>query len=457
MDFKDLLGMLGRRWKTIVSVVLLCLMVAAALTATATPQYNSSARVFISTDTSSTTDAFYASAFTAARVQSYANLATSQELLNQVVEELDLDMTARELSSKVSARVQEGTVIVIIDVTDTNPRVAQQLAAGVSQQLTGYLEELETPKGRDTAPIKASVIDAASFNDDPVTPRTALNLMGALLIGLLLGTALAVMRDLLDTTLKRPEEIEKATGAPVMAHIAYDPDMDEHPLLTQQDTHTPRAEAFRMLRTNLQFLNLDVHPKAFVITSAVPGEGKTSTSVNLAIACAQSGRRTIIVDCDLRRPKVASVMGLVDSVGVTTTLVGQSTLTDAIQRHAGSAVDVLTSGPLPPNPTEVLQSQVTRELLDELRASYDVVIVDAPPLLPVADAAILAAEVDGALLVIQHAKTTKDQIAHSLNRLEQVGARLFGAVVNMSPSRKRGGRYGYYYDSYGYAPSKSSR
>jgi capsular exopolysaccharide synthesis family protein len=194
-----------------------------------------------------------------------------------------------------------------------------------------------------------------------------------------------------------------------------------------------------------------------VVTSALAGEGKTSTSINLAIALAQAGKRVILVDGDLRRPKVAELLSLERGVGLTTVLVGKASLSDSIQRHAASGADVLASGPLPPNPAEILQSQVTWELLERLRDVYDTVIVDAPPLLPVADAALMAADVDGALLVVQHGKTTQEQLSHAVTRLDQVGAKLFGNVVNMSPRRKRSSGYSYGYEPYGYAPVQDDR
>lgn len=213
-----------------------------------------------------------------------------------------------------------------------------------------------------------------------------------------------------------------------------------------------------MLRTNLQFLDLGNQPKSFVITSAVPGEGKTSTATNLAIALAQAGKRVLLVDGDLRRPRVAKLLGLESAVGLTTVLVGRSDLADSIQVHQESGVHFLSSGPVPPNPTEILQARATHELFDALRGMYDHVVVDAPPLLPVADAAIMATDVDGAIIVVRHGKTTREQLGQAIARIDQVGGRTFGVVVNMTPRRGKGYGYGYgYAEVYGYAPEPSSQ
>jgi receptor protein-tyrosine kinase len=259
-----------------------------------------------------------------------------------------------------------------------------------------------------------------------------------------LGAGLALVRDLLDNTVKSVEDVEEVTGAPVMASVGIDKTMAKQPMLTDVKGFSPRGEAFRMLRTNLQYLDLDNPPKSLVITSAIAGEGKTSTSTNLAVALAQAGRRVLLIDGDLRRPRVASLLGLESSVGLTTVLVGRTKLEESIQRHQASGVYFLAGGPTPPNPTEVLQSQATHDLLAKLRAAYDAVIIDAPPLLPVADAAILGTAADGAILVTRHGKTHREELEAATQRLEKVGARLFGTVVNMIPKRS-GGAYSYYY------------
>ena len=435
--------MAQRRWLTIVVFFLLGLAGAGALTYTQTPQYESSARIFISVDTSgNSTEAAQAGLFGTQRVQSYSQLATSREVMQQVISRLNLNLTPNQLATKISSSVSTETVIIVLKVTDEDPGIAQQIAKAESEVMTSFISEIET------SPVKATVVDPASYDRNQVSPQPVLNLALGALIGLLIGAGVAVVRELLDNTVSSPEDVEQAAEAPLLASIAYDGDVPKHPLLTEAGSHAPRVEAFRLLRTNLQFLNLDTRPRSLVITSAVPGEGKTSTATNLAIALAQTGQRVLLVDGDLRRPKVASVLGLERSVGLTTVLVGRSELQDSIQKHAASGIYLLASGPIPPNPTEVLQSHAAQSLFDRLNQMFDMVIIDAPPLLPVSDAAIMARDVDGAILVVRHGKTTKDQLRQARMRLDQVDANLFGVAVNMTPRRGKGG-YGYSY-GYGY-------
>jgi receptor protein-tyrosine kinase len=256
--------------------------------------------------------------------------------------------------------------------------------------------------------------------------------------------------------LKSAADVTAATDTPVMGNIAMDPDAAKKPLITEISSHAPRAEAFRVLRTNLQFVDVDNPSKVFAITSAIPAEGKTSTATNLAIALAQAGQRILLVDGDLRRPKIDSKLGLEHAVGLTTVLVGKIEAKEAIQKHP-SGLDVLTSGSVPPNPAELLQSHAMAELLETLRGDYDVILIDSPPLLPVTDAALLAAQSDGAMIVVRHGRTTKDQLIHSVERLRAVDARPVGIVMNMVPLRRSGDSYGYGYGyGYGYAPESAT-
>lgn len=445
MDFKDLMRTVRRRWKTIVALLLIALVAAGAYSFLVTPKYESTARVFISTDVEDSSEAIAASLVSSGRVSSYADLATSREIMEKVISELNLEESPSELADMITAEVEPLTVIIDIKVTHPDPKIAQAIAQTEAEQLTKYITRIDAPN-RAATPIRATVADPASFNDNPVSPRTLLNFVVAGLIGLVIGCGVAVLREITDNTVKTADDIRKITSTGVVANIGYDSDVPTHPLLTDLNGFAPRAEAFRVLRTNLDYLDLDAQPKSFVITSALPGEGKTTTSTNLAIALAQAGRRVLLVDGDLRRPRVAGLLGLESKVGLTTVLVGKSSLVDSIQQHGDTGVDFLGGGPIPPNPTEVLQSNATRDLIHKMRDMYDVVIIDAPPLLPVADAAILARAADGALMVIRHGKTTKEQLHDACQRIDQVDARLYGVVVNMAPRRGQQDYYYYYAD-----------
>lgn len=455
MDFKDLLRVARRRWRVIVGVLALAIIAAAAISLATKPQYQSTASIAISTDVSNSQDAFGVSVFAQGRVQTYASLATSGVVLDRVIAAGHLPMSPNQLAAKISAAIPANTTIINVTATDSSARAAQQIAQIEAEQLSTYIEAFETPAGRSHGIVKAVVSNQAQFNGSPVSPKTTLNLVLAALLGLVLGFAIALLREALDSTIKTPSDVEAVSSTPILGHIAYDSALSKHPLLTDIGSHDPRAEAFRLVRTNMQYLNPDEAPRSFVITSALPGEGKTSTSTNLAIALAQAGKRVLLIDGDLRRPSASRLLGLEKVVGLTTILVGRSTIEESIQHHSASGIDFLASGPLPPNPTEILQAKATHDLLNTFSRMYDAVIIDAPPLLPVADAAITATYVDGAIVVARHGRTTREQLKHGIARLDQVGATNFGVLLNMSPKRGAGrydDPYGYGYGyGYGYA------
>lgn len=452
MELRDYLNILRRRWILVLATTTICVLAAIGLTAAATPMYASDARLFVSTSqSSSTSDLAQGGQFSVQRVQSYADLIKSRDLAAQVLDDTNVRLTADELIGRVSASVVPETVNLELRVVDPNPKQARLLAQAYAEGMTDLVRQLETPSGESTSPIKVTIVDAASEPGGAVSPNSVRNVGVGLILGLLLGIGIAVLRDVLDTTVKEQADLEHATSAPLLGTIAFDQGAKSRPLITELASHAPRVEAFRVLRTNMQFIDVDAAEKVFVITSALPGEGKTTTAANLALTLAQAGQRTLLIECDLRRPKATAALGLDNAVGVTTVLVGKVSVGDAIQKHEGSDLHVLGSGAVPPNPAELLQSKAMADLLEEVRRQYDVVVIDAPPLLPVTDAALLAAQADGAVLIARYGKTTKDQLAGAVERLAQVDAKPVGVVLNMVPAKSRG--YGY---GYGYAPDDGS-
>jgi receptor protein-tyrosine kinase len=429
-----------------VALLLVAVGASAAYSFTATPQYESTSKVFITADVRSASDAYVVSLFTAGRVQSYADLATSAELMDLVIDDLGLNLDASQMAAKIKATVIPDTLRIAITSTDPDPQMAQAITRSTADQLTGYLVDLETPEGATTSQVSARVTDPATLGTTPVSPKPVLNLVVAGLIGLILGLALAIARDVLDRRVNSLEHVKEVTSTPVLASIGFDPSVKKSPLLTDVGGFAPRTEAFRLLRTNLQFLDLDNQPRSLVITSAVPGEGKTTTATNLAVALAQAGRRVLLIDGDLRRPRVAGLLGLDGAIGLTTVLVGKAEVKDAIQIHESTGLHFLASGAKPPNPTEILQSRLTADLIHDLQNTYDMVLIDAPPLLPVADAAVLSTVADGSIIVTRHGRTTREQLNEAIGRLEQVNGRLFGIVMNMIPRRSAKSYYYYYED-----------
>lgn len=454
VELKDYWLTARRRWRVIVASVAVFVAVGAALTWQATQQYASTASIFVSTSPSDASDAYTGNLFATQRVASYAELVGKRKLAERVSDDLGGDISPAVLQSQVSTSVNPDTVLLNITATNPDPVVARDIAQAYAEALSDEVASLETPEGKTNPLVQASIVDNAQISSSPVSPQPVRNVGLAVVLGLLVGIGLAVVRELLDTTLKSADDVGDVTATPILGHITVDSSAVKRRPADVLAAATPWSEAFRVLRTNMQYVEVDHDQKVFVVTSALPSEGKTTTAVNLAITLAQAKHRVVLVECDLRRPLAASRLELDDGVGTTSVLIGKVHLRDAMQKYADTGLWVLTSGPIPPNPSELLQSNAMEKLLGELRDEFDIVILDAPPLLPVTDAALLAAQADGALVVVRHGKTTRDQLGHAIERLEAVDAKAIGVVVNLAPPQRKNSAYGYGY-GYGYGyPSR---
>jgi capsular exopolysaccharide synthesis family protein len=294
-------------------------------------------------------------------------------------------------------------------------------------------------------------VSPAAEPGSPVSPDTFRNAMLALAIGLLLGVGLAFLRDYLDDTIRTKDDLELASsGIPVVGLIPAVAAWKNHKtayLVTADKPMSPAAEAYRTLRTSVQFLGLEQPLQTLVATSPAKAEGKTTTLTNLAVTLAQAGNRVVLLDCDLRRPRIHQFFGLTNEVGFTSVLLGTAPLAGALQSvEAYPSLSVLASGPPPPDPSELLSSQRTREVVDALRSRCDLLLIDSPPVLPVTDALVLSGFVDAMLLVVSADRTTKRGLSRAVELLMQMDAPLLGTVLNdVAPDRA------YAYDHAGYA------
>jgi len=450
VELKDYIRVIRKRWQIIVAVMLLVLAGAALATSLSPKVYEADTRLFVSTSGGSDSGALLSgSNFTQQRVKSYADVITTPNVLDPVIKTLQLDTTAAKLGDQITATVPLDTVLIEVAVTNTNPRVAAEVADAVGKQFTVTVADLESVTKGQSSPVKVTVVSAPTVPTTPISPKPTRNLALGVVLGLLLGLGLALLRDLLDTTIKTERDCAEVTDATVIGGIGFDPDASKNPLIVQADPHSPRAEAFRTLRTNLQFVDAASHPRSMVFTSSVPDEGKTTTTANLAITMAAGGARICVVEGDLRRPRLLDYMGMDGSLGLTNVLIGQAELVDVLQQFAESSVYVLGAGSVPPNPSELLGSAAMVETLRELESRFDVVIIDTPPLLPVTDAAVLSTIVGGTVVVVGAGRVDRDHLARSLQSLDTVNGHLLGLVLNMIPTKSADG---YYYYRQGYAP-----
>lgn len=448
MSIRDYLNMLRRSWYVVVVLTLLGAGAGWAYSALSVPQYSSTARVFVSTSGGdSVAELQQGNSFTQQRVKTYADLVSTPIVLDPVVSQLGLNETVTELSARVSASAPLNTTLIEITATDPDPVQAAAIATAASDSLTSAVAQIETVKVDGESPVRLTLVQPAVASLSPVSPRTNLNIALGALIGLAAAIGVAVLRDALDTRLRGVKDIEAITDVPIIGGIVFDPKAKQRPLIVHADPLSPRAEAFRTLRTNLQFLRPAEGQNGYVITSSLPGEGKSTTSINLALTLADSGLRVLLVDTDLRRPSVAKYMDVEGSAGLTDVLIGRVQAVDVIHQWGRRQLYVLPAGRIAPNPSELIGSAAMSKLIKQFGEAFDVVLYDTPPILPVTDAAVLAKQVGLTILVASANATHRGQFDSAMNMLATAGVKVSGVIVNMLPAKaaKRGayGAYGY--------------
>lgn len=448
MELRDYLRVLRKYWVLIVALALLGVAVAATYSLVKTPEYSSSAKVFVSTQSSDNVQELaQGNTFTQQRVKTYADLVGTPIVLLPVIGTLELNITAAQLAQQVSASAPLDTTLIEITAMSEDPVLAAEIANTTAESLTGVVAKIETPENGESSPVKLTRVQEADVPNKPVSPNVPLNLALGLLVGLALGVGFAVLRETLDTRIRNERDVEGVTDIPLMGGIAFDPKAKQRPLIVQADPKSPRAESFRSLRTNLQFLDVSDQPRSYVITSSIQSEGKSTTAANLAIALTDAGHKVILIDADLRRPKLATYFDIEGAVGLSDVLIRRATLDDTIQQWGRGLLSILPAGAIPPNPSELLGSTVMQQLITGLEKQFDYVLIDAPPLLPVTDGALLARHTGGALLVVAAGRTHKNQLKGALESLTHVNASVAGLVMTMVPTK---GPDAYGYARYGY-------
>ncbi len=351
----------------------MCMMLGVGVTGIlsilATPMYRASASVYFSLPYGSTAaDLFQGSNYTQNQVQSFAELATLPAVLEPVIDELNLSVSAKQLAGQISATSKPDTVIVVITVTSPSPQASADLANAVADELGEKVSDLSPKDAQGRSTVRVSTVGEATVPVSPFSPKKKRNVGIGLMLGGFLGFGCAVLRELLDTRVRKPADIEALTTAPVLGELPDDKAFVINRLVVRDHPTSMTAESFRRLRTNIDFLAVDGRKLALTITSALPRAGKSTLAANLAVAFAEAGRRVLLVDADLRRPAVAAEFGLEGAVGLTTVLTGRATLDDVLQPWSGGGpeFDIVTAGGTPPNPSELLASEAMEHFLQEV-------------------------------------------------------------------------------------------
>ena len=439
MQIRDFLAVLRARWFTVVCCALIVLAATSAATLSVTPVYTATTRVFFSAVApADDEEAGGVYVITQADLATYVDVVGSPVVREPLVEELGIDG-----GFGLSAQVPASSPMLDITVTATDPDVAAQIANAVGPQLAevaGEFSPLLASAGQD---VTATTITPATAPSSASSPDVTRNLALGLLAGLVLGVGIALARHGLDTRVRGESDVRALSDRPILATVGLDRAVRQQPVVMESDPHGAQAEAIRRLRTNLLFVDVTTRRHSFVITSAVPGEGKTTTTVNLAIAMADAGSRVLLVDADLRNPSVATAMGLEGGAGLTTVLLGRASADEVIQRWRETSLDVLPAGQVPPNPSELLGSEAMQELFTELSARYDFVLVDSPPVVPVIDAVIIDRLTGGLVMVVAADQVGKRELGAALRSLETAGVDVAGFALNKVQGAA-GRNYGYH-------------
>lgn len=462
MDLREYLRVFRAHWLGMVLITLLGVAVAFGWTLLQPKVYTADASAIVQATPSSNStggdnisNAMLGNNLASGRVKTYADLGGSRAVAIGVIQELKLDTTPEQLVKNVTVTNALDTVTLKVSANAGTPEKARDVAEAWVRSMAAEVNRLETEDPNTKGSVYLNPVDQARLPDSPSSPNTKLALALGALVGLAVAVGYGLLRYTLDRRIRSVEQVERETHVAVVGTIPEEKTFTADNRLLPFDGGTSRSsgsahlfgigEAMRELRTNIQFMDVDNPPRIIVVTSPLPGDGKSTIASNLAVTLASSGQPVVLIDGDLRRPMINTVFGLPKGAGISDVLAGRASITEVAQRFGNGQLLVVTAGKVPPNPSEVLGSSRMRELLKSI-AREAIVVIDAPPLIPVTDAAVLAHSADGAIVVGTVGKTTYEVLGKALGNLDRAGARPLGIVLNRVPRRGSGATYyGYQY------------
>lgn len=373
-------------------------------------------------------------------VGTYEVIASSHTTSERVIRNLNLNMSHSAFANSVQVTSVRNTEVIEIKVQNTNP----QLAAKIADELSMVFSERIATEYPHMPSVK--LLDYALVPSNPIKPRPNLNIAIAFVLGGMLGLGIIFLLEYLDNTFKGPDDVERKLKMPILGAVPMmDGNESSIKLVTFSEPKSPISEAYRMLRTNIQFSNLDNKLKSIVVTSTGPSEGKSTSISNLAVTMVGQGNRVLLIDADLRKPQIHKIFNLDNDIGMTSVLMGER-MEEAVKNIDGMSLHVLTSGPIPPNPSELLGSNAMKKFLEDCSKEYDVVLIDSPPAGVVTDSAVLSTIADGTLYVVAVGQAHTEQALKAKDMLTKVQANIIGALVNKINVDRR--KYQNYYSYY---------
>lgn len=440
MELRDYLRGLRRHWLAVVLMTIVGVLVAFGWTLIQTPVYSATANGLIQSVESAEEGSIVSNeGFAKSKVPTYLDMATWREVAEHAIDATGSSATPDQIASQVTVVNPDGTAILKVTALAGSPADAAALAQAWIDALAASIDKVDGDGTPGSAPVTIYSAAAATVSSTPIFPDTTTALIVGGVLGLGAGIAFALVRTASDRRIRVADDVEARVHLPVVGTIPASSAFDGGHRVFDATADPGKgarfaiAESLRSLRTNLQFMDVDNPPRSIVVTSPLPGDGKSTIACNLAITLAQSGSAVVLIDGDLRRPTVAESMGIPGGAGLTDVLAGRAELTDVLQRSAMVPnLLILTAGSIPPNPSEVLGSGRMHKLLAQI-GEFATVIIDAPPLLPVTDGAVLTHQADGALLVVSVGRTTYDLVDKAVDTLHKAHGRVLGLVLNKTP------------------------
>ena len=496
IDLKRLFNaVIERAWVVCISTVLCAIIALVGTIYLITPKYQSSAMFYVNNNSLSVGDASFSISsgdITAAKslVDTYIVILNSRTCLNDVIDYAGIDLSYGELKGMISASAVNSTEIFEVVVTSPDPAQAKDIANAIAHILPKKISNIV----ESTA---ANVVDYAVTSSTPSSPNYIQNTITGLMFGFILSICIIIIREVFDITIRAEEDIQQHCNYPILSAV---PDMQSHSkggyyyggygsssaknkskeqLTHSQQNKTPvvgknisfaASEAYKLLRTKIQFSFVDeVKCPVIGVSSAMAGEGKSISSVNLAYSLSQLNKKILLIDCDMRRPTLGIKLHIQKIPGLSNYLTGQNSMSEVIQTcHItdNESLDVIASGNNPPNPIELLSSTKMEKAIEKLRDSYDYIIIDLPPVGEVSDAMVAAKMADGILLVVRQDYCNTKALSNAVNQFEFIESKILGVVMNCVNEKiakynkryykKSYGRYGAYYGAYGSYSQDSS-
>ncbi|WP_017204647.1 polysaccharide biosynthesis tyrosine autokinase [Microbacterium algeriense] len=431
MTLQDYFQSLRSHWVVIIVLMLLGGGAAYGYSQLVDPEYRAEAQVMvIPTRGESTSELLQGSNYVQSLVQTYTLLVVSPTVLDPVIEEVGLDETPNRLARRVDVNVPLNTVVIEIGVTDTSGESAQETANAIASELAVAVGNV-SPLGADEKPaVRIETISPARTPTVPISPNTRNNVALGVAAGLVAGVVFAILRRRFATRVATAGALEEITEVPLLGEIPEAADNQTLARIIRAQPDGRVAEAMRQVSASLKFVDVDKNRRVILVTSCSAQEGKSSVGLGLALTLAEGGRSVLFIEADLRRPSTARYTQLEGSVGLTTVLIGDIELDEAVQQWGRPGLDILTAGAQPPNPGQLLSSGELHRVVDEAREKYDYVILDTAPVLSVSDALWLSTMADGTLFVVRANRTKGTDLARALSSLESTRTPVVGIVLN---------------------------